>query len=129
MDYKRTAPKVILKLLWMIGLGCITAILLGAGPGEDSGFVYYLKLYGVGVLWLVFLLLVFRPRGATRLQVSPRRLDKVVLFLLLAALLAILLAQLARLLIGLQVFPALLLGLVCVGLFNVLRAMLAERDR
>lgn len=111
----------------MIGLGCITAVLLGAGPGEAGGFDYYLKLYGVGVLWLVFLLLVFRPQGVTRIQVLPRRFDKAVMFLILAAILVILLAQLIRLLIGLQVFPAVLLGLVCAGLFNVLRAILAER--
>ena len=113
----------------MIGLGCITAILLGTESGEAGGFTYYLKLYGVGVLWLVFLVLIFGPQRATRIKVLPQRFDKAVLFLILAAILVVLLAQLIRMLIGLRVFPALLLGLVSVGLFNVLRDMIAGRDK
>lgn len=128
MKERQTKRKVIFCLVWMAGLGCITAILLRA-LGEANDYTYYVRLYGVGVLWLVFLVFVFGDNKVTRFAIVPKRFDKAILVFLLAILLVILLAQTLRMVIGLQVFPALLLGMVSAGLLNVLRDLLAERRK
>lgn len=47
MRKREGVVKMLFGLVWMAGLGCITAILLWSG---GSGYEHYLKLYGVGVL-------------------------------------------------------------------------------
>lgn len=118
------------QFLWAVGLGCVTLLLLVAPGGSTGSLSYYAKVAGVGVLWIAFLGYAAKEGVRwTRWSIIPRRFDKGALFVVLALILFVLLIQELRLILGLRVFPALLLGLVCAGMFQILHDMMSSRRR
>ncbi len=108
MEKMQKFCKVAFCLLGAAGLGCVTAVLLG-GRETSDGYEHCLKLYGAGVLWFVFLVYAFHPEAAAQFSAISKRLDRKVLFLVVALILIVILAHVLHV----PALSAIVLGFLC----------------
>ena len=113
-------------VLWTVGLGLISAVLLTTGG--KGGAQHYVKLLVVGILWAILLLSFAGLRSLADVRILTARADQAVILAVLVILMILLVALCVSLIARLRLPAAGLVGVVVWGLGSAIRD-LARRKR
>lgn len=111
----------------MLGLTCISLVLLTARGAYDG--MYYIKLFGVAILWCIFLLSFTPLQSFAQIKVLSARADKLIILSLLVIIFLLLLAIFLNAIRNLRLGVALLLGIFIATLWEIITDFAARAPK